>query len=147
MIKLKDLLKEDMIGKIKGNEVYKNPKSIKRMEKDMRGMSDPQGNLYVVNNSFNFVHDDIETWLKKKGHIKFSTSGQGYPWRAAMADMYEKGYIYWQRNGSTNEFRLSESTETDADYIKELLPIIAKYTKKVKSKNSSYKFTLKSRWE
>lgn len=144
MIKLKNLIKEDLIGDINNKyEVYKNPKSIKRMEEDIRGMSFPNGDLIVVNDSMNISHYELTIWLNKNGYkvpFQFFTN-QG------ILDALKNGYIAWQRKGTTNEFWLAESISfKNKKYFErdKVMPYLEKNSKKVKSRNSQYKFVLET---
>jgi len=146
MIKLKKLIKEELLGNLGSIEVYKNPKSIKRMAPALRGLSDPQGNLYVMDDQYFAIHMDLERWLKNKGHTKDkSADWDTRNWPKAFGDMIKKGYIYWQRKGDSNTFYLSESTYPDVDWFKEmqLMKYLKKSVKKVQQKNPQYKFILK----
>ena len=141
MIKLITLLKEDLLGKIqKKYEVYKNPKSIKRMKPFLRGISFPSGDLFVVDDAFNTIHNDLEIWLNSNGY-KVNVNKKNVD----LVNNIKLGYIPWQRKGNSNEFYLSESI--DFFHVKyfnkdELMPYLEKYTKKVKQKNSKYNFVL-----
>ena len=146
MIKLKQLLKEELLGDFDGIEVYKNPKSISRMAKELRGMSDPQGNLYVVDDAWKIIHSKLELWLKKKGYIKDVMDNWLSPhWPDAMEKMIKKGYIYWQRKGSTDNFYLGESIYPKVDWFidKNLMSFLKKSVKNVRQKNLQYKFVLR----
>lgn len=143
MIKLKSLLKEDLLGELNGYEVYKNPKSITRMEDDIRGISFPDGDLFVVNDARHILHHELSGWLIRNGYrvpvnINFN---QG------ILDGVKTGYVTWQRRSSSNEFWLGESISfKNKKYFnkKELIPYLEKWVKKVKSKNSQYKFVLET---
>jgi hypothetical protein len=147
MISLRKLLlKEDLVGEMpNGVEVYKNPKSIKRMKKDLRGISTPKGDLFVADDNSKIIHSHFANWLDKNGNL-----GERYSVmlgsKAGILFAIEDGYIPWQRKGSSDSFYLSESIDFDDTKSfneKELMPYLEKYTKKVKSKNPKYKFVLK----
>lgn len=144
MIKLIDLLKEELVGEFDGIEVYKNPKSIKRMESDIRAISDPKGNLYVMNDAWRKIHSNLEWWLRKKGYVNINTDVQD--WKSAYKMMIKNGYVHWTRKGNTDSFYLSESTTTNSDWFnkKELMPYLKKSMNKVKSKNPKFKFVLET---
>ena len=145
MIKLKNLLNEELLGEHPyGYEIFRNPKSIKRMKSELRAMSYPNGDLYVVNDSSHITHTHFAEWLIKNGY-KMPTNTNRF---SGMMDGIKKGYIPWQRKGLTNEFWLSESIQFQfGDYpADEMMPFIVKYTNKIKRKNSQYKFILKSIW-
>ena len=137
--KLKDLINEELFGEFGGYEVYKNPKSIKRMSKDLRGISLPNGDLYVVD-TYNIIHVDIHKYLRKKG-IKLPSMHTSYD----LAQVIQKGYINWQRDKLTDTFYLSESSPSRLD--SETSKMFKKYVKKVKQKNLSYKFIEQSIWD
>ena len=65
MIKLKTLLNEELLGEYLGYEIFKNPKSIKRMDADLRGISFPNGDLFVIDDGRNVVHSQLSDWLKR----------------------------------------------------------------------------------
>jgi len=143
MIKLKDLINEELVGEMPngmvGIEVYKNPKSIKRMVSELRAISFPSGDLFVIDDSKNVLHTKFAEWLNKNKYKNV------YVWGV---DKFKKGYIHWQRKGGSNDFWLSESTALfDEEERKEIVPYLEKYVKKVKSKNPQYKFILKSIWD
>jgi len=115
MIKLKKLIKEDLIGQIFDEfDVYKNPKSIRRMEPGLRGMSMPNGDLYVVDDAWKTLHLHLSQWLD----IPLDS---------------RKGYIAWERYQDTDTFMLGLSN----------VDVPEKYVKKVERKNPKYKFVMK----
>jgi len=140
MIKLKNLLKEDLIGRIRGYEVFKNPISISRMEDNLRAISDPDGNLFVIDSN-DVMHNDIAAFLQKKGYKipeSYGTDG--------LAKITERGYISWARKGNSKDFYLGESYVLgmypfDAH---EVISAIKKYAKKTNAKNPQYNFIVKS---
>jgi hypothetical protein len=102
--KLKKLIREELIGFISTTNVWKNPKidnikfdiynqpkSIKRMEPDIRGIIREDGELFVVNDSRNIIHENLRTYLHNKGLIKYF------------------GNVFVMRDDNTNNFYLSES--------------------------------------
>ena len=141
MISLRKLLNEELVGEVNGNEVYKNPKSIKRMKPELRGISFPNGDLYVVDDARNIIHSEFFEWLGKKGH-KVPSNMWSKP---GVVEAIKKGYIPWQRKGSSESFYLSESTDFDDDFFDEaeLMTYLKKYSAKVKQKNPKYKYVLK----
>ena len=145
MIKLKDLINEEFIGELDGIEVFKNPKSIKRMKGDLRGKSFPNGDLFVVDDAWDILHWKLSQWLNRNGY-KNLTGGT----KDSLVKGIKQGFIEWQRKGKTNDFYLSESTDfDDVEWFNknELMPYLKKYSKKVKQKNSQYNFKLKSIYE
>ncbi len=88
------------------------------------------------------IHTWLANWLNKNSYK--IVDGGSIP---DLIGNIEAGYIYWQRKGKTNEFWLSESINfKDERWFdkKELMPVLEKYSKKVKQKNSQYKFVLKT---
>jgi hypothetical protein len=142
MIKLKDLLKEEFIGMYDSYEVFKNPKSIKRMKPELRGISFPTGDLFVIDDAMNSIHVHFGRWLNQHGYkINIDMTIKN------LFGNIKKGYIDWQRKDSADYFYLSESTTfKDDEEENEYMPYLIKYSKKVKSKNPKYNFILKSIW-
>jgi len=70
--------------------VYLNPVSLKNFEKDVRAVSDLQGNLYVAQLDGNFVHAGFNNVIK--GDANNNTK-----------------FITWVRLGNTNRFAYSDS--------------------------------------
>ena len=134
------VLNEELLGQYDNKyDVYKNPKSIKRMDPDMRGISDPKGNLYVVDDGGRvLIHRHIFDWLKQNKQIRSSLS------------VYDAGEDFevmnWQRVGSSNTFKLAESyTKHDVLNIQKD-PEAAALHNAVTKKNSKYTFKLESIW-
>lgn len=141
MIKLRHLIKEDFLGTTqKGYEIYKNPKSVKRMDDDIKGVSVPSGDFYVVD-YYNMIHADIEKYLKPFG-VKIPS--EIFFYMDKIAKGMKKGYIGWIRDGSTNKFYLSESVNVvmqDGGYDwNEYKKIIKQHITKIKAKNPGLKF-------
>lgn len=147
VVKLKDLVNEELIGQydynhFKSFDIYKNPKSIKRMEPELRGVSFPNGDLFVIDDAHHILHNKLRDALNAHGY----RCPDSYTKKDVVINI-KKGYIDWQRKGKTNEFYLSESTDfNDTEWFDrdELMPYLEKYVKKVKSRNSQYKFILES---
>lgn len=139
MIKLKDLLKEEYIGdfvEYSGRyQIFINPKSIKRMESELRGLSLPNGDLIVIDNSMDVTHQMLAKWLNKNGY--------NLPMPVWKENAISKGYFTWQRHGSSNKFYLGESA--NESYIKRNLDVLKIYIENVRLKNKQYKFILKRR--
>lgn len=89
---VKESINENLMGTFIGpyeNEridVYKNPRTLVRLQKWVRGCSDMEGNLYVAD-SQNVMHNDIAEFLRKHKKINL---------------------IDWQRFGNSNTFYLAE---------------------------------------
>jgi len=141
MIKLLDILNEEFLKSIIAPGLYdigmyKNPKTITRMEPYIRGISDPKGNLFVVDDSHNLIHRDMYNLLIDDNLIK--NYGKDF-----YLIMHGGLLIAWQRVKSTNTFKLSESyysydigeLSQDKDFMNDV--------DKVRKKNSQYKFELK----
>jgi len=112
-------------------DVYKNPRSMKRMGESLRAISDKEGNLYVVDdNATKFIHYQIADWLKIHGYI--NTSGHL---------KYDcKNFLYWERLHGTNTFHLS-GTYSKIDLRKpQIRENYEKLARKVKQKNPQYSF-------
>jgi|AntAceMinimDraft_16_1070373.scaffolds.fasta_scaffold36280_4 hypothetical protein len=136
-------INEDLLGVISnpwysnGNrsirkfEVFKNPRSIKRMGESLRAISDKEGNLYVVDDNGEWlIHGRIRDWLEDKKFIKPCTM-----------NIAEDG-VRWQRLDDTDDFYLAESY-SEMDVMNYKL-IFKKLTEKVKQKNPQYNFILQS---
>lgn len=148
MIKLHDiynsiLLKEEHLGyangiginKFKEYGVYKNPTTISNMAPFLRGISDKDGNLYIIDDGKNTIHSTLYKFLVLEGHMK-SYAGDWF--RVKLTDL-----IPWQRNSNKNELVIGESVNDDevTDVIKKSCsPMI----KRLKQKNPKIKFILKS---
>ncbi len=143
MIKLKSLISEEYIGDLKNNEVFKDPKSIKRMAPELRGYSHPNGDFYVIDDAYQVTHSMFAKWLNQNLD-GFNTPDNGS--NTGLVKAIKKGYITWQRDGSTNTFKLAESINWgDPEYYKknDLIPFLSQYAKIVRRKNPQYKFVLK----
>jgi len=103
-LKLKEKIKEELLGYINNSnkwnnpaighmkyDVYQQPKSIKRMENNIRGIIRNDGELFVVNDSKNIIHENLRMFLHNKGLIEYYNN------------------VFIMRDGSTNNFYLSES--------------------------------------
>jgi hypothetical protein len=55
--RIKEIIIEELLSIAGGVELYKNPKSIKRMGK-VRAISDKYGNLYVID-AYSAIHGEI----------------------------------------------------------------------------------------
>lgn len=134
MIKLKTLLQEKYLGDYKGEyQVFENPKSIKRMDDELRAISLPNGNLLVIDDGRSVTHHMLALWLNDNGY--------NIPLPIWKDKTIVKGYIPWQRRGLSNDFYLGESIYKAV--VDEIMPYLKKYSKKVKQKNSQYNFILK----
>lgn len=112
-------------------DVYKNPKSMKRMKDSIRGILDKEGNLYVINDNYNVIHNIFAEWLNLNG----------YP---VAKNTYENLHstVPLQRFGNSDNFYLSESVK--ADEIEENLENIVIILRKAKQKNPQYNYIVKN---
>lgn len=112
-------------------EVYKNPKSIKNMKSDIRGIIDNSGNLYVINDNYYVIHNVFAEWL----------NNLGYP--VATNTYYNlDNTIPVQRLDNSNDFYISESiyfSEIDENFEN-----IERIFIKAKKKNPKYNFIIQS---
>jgi len=139
MIKLKDLLKEELIAKVRGFEVFKNPKTISRMDANLRAISNPDGDLFVIESN-DVIHSDLAKAVSAKGY-KIPT----YLSSEELVELTERGYIYWVRKGNSGDFYLGESYTFGYPFDDpEFKPAVKKYARKTKSKNPQYNFIAKS---
>ena len=135
---IRSILSEELIGlytlKKHPNkpilDIYKNPKSIKKMESWMRGISDKNGDLFVLDDGGKYViHNQFSTWLNQRG----------YPVPAGDHVWYDQDNVLcWMRLDNTNKFYLSETyQEGDIEYIQENS---IELVEKVRQKNPSFIF-------
>lgn len=116
---VREHLNEELIGKYRANygsgnvEIYKNPKSIKRMGPWARALHDQDGNFYIASvenetqETIATTHTDMVKWLNTNGeNVKLE-------WNQVTGG-YENG-IGWQRHKNTNNFYLSESYEKNME--------------------------------
>lgn len=140
---LEILLQEDFLGNFQwgGSKyewgVYQNPKSIKKFAPECRAISDPKGNLYVVDDGWNVTHSLLAQWLDYNGYSISQRFESEESW-------LKRGYIAWHRVLKTDIFYLGESYEKWE--IEDNFELLTKYVKKIKSKNSRYTFELRKIW-
>lgn len=111
-------------------EVYKNPKSIKRMESDIRAVAYKNGDLYIVDDSYDLLHKDIVQYLEK------NTKEPIFYTRTA----YIEHQVHLRRFKDTNYFYLGEGyivldVEVEYEFFTEIL-------QKCKKKNPRYNFIM-----
>ncbi len=101
--------KGNIFQKLQYGSIYKNPRTLRGFDAEVRAIALPNGDLYVANQDGDFIHADMELSLEKKiGRLD--------------------DYIEFHRVGDTNEFGASDTlifkmTEYDLDpeeYIKAL---------------------------
>lgn len=85
-----------LVGVIDNANIYMNPTSLENFEKDVRALSDVDGNLYVAQLDGDFIHGTIFNLLKAKGLLKPEENDSDY---------YQT--ISWIRMGGSNTFRKS----------------------------------------
>ena len=98
------------------------------MAKDLRGISFPNGDLYVVDDAMNITHHDLAKWLKLG--VSFEDAND-------IVRGLKRGYVAWTREGNTNKFWLGD-TNNDVPYSEYVY--IDKFGKKTQQTNSQYKF-------
>lgn len=131
-------LTEEYIGDMSVNdksfEVFKNPKSIKRLDNNIRAIVDNDGNLYVIDDNWTVLHNMFAGWLRSKG----------YP--VADNTYYNlDNTVPLQRYNDTNRFYLSESIKQDE--IDENIDSVKRILSLAKQKNPTITFVLKSIWD
>lgn len=97
---------EDIIGHATGNSnkpitLYKNPKSIDRFEKWVKGILDDEGNLYIEDVKGDWLHTDMAIRLKQLSAIHFH--GNFFNNKDNFLSIY--------RIDNTNNFGLSNSNK------------------------------------
>jgi len=101
-------------SKGKDYDVYKNPPSIKNMSSSVRGVTTPDGDLYVVDSyglrdgkPLDVIHGDIFDYLKINLGILSQHVGD-----FGKYDLFD-GFLGWQRYEKTNKMYLSEGTDEE----------------------------------
>lgn len=120
-------------------EIYINPKSIKRMEPWLRGISDTEGNLWVTDIA-DTTHSEILGQLFKIGQTEsdnYSPITEVSNWGTNHYDDDKWLYCGWQREGDSNTFKIAESISFDIDQYRE---IFDEFASAVKQKNPQYDF-------
>ena len=92
------------VGDIKSKAVIKNPGSMKNFPPGARGVITKEGDLYMVPDAENIIHQQILDELKKKGIIK----GEVRAWEDP-ADLDKFGFLTIQRVWNTNSIAVGES--------------------------------------
>jgi len=126
-------INEEFVTRIKlfnwDYDVYKNPKTLAKLKSDIRGISTPEGDLYVVDTT-EIIHSMFSFKMKEKG---FNFPEEVY---------YNKNYITWVRYDNTNNFYLGESYEIN-DKKNEIEELNKQSIENVKNKNPQFTFILK----
>ena len=110
-------------------DVYKNPQTLAKLKSNIRAISTPEGDLYVVD-STEIIHSMFGSKMKEKG---FNFPENIY---------YNFDYIAWTRYEKTNDFFLGESYEVYDDK-NEIEQLNKQSIENVKNKNPQYNFILK----
>jgi len=116
--KWKQSLNEEIIGKLKGYDIYKNPPYINRFDKGTRALLTQSGDLYVIDDNYNTIHYDIYNELIKLGEL----------------DKSEKLYIdtiAWQKSNRGQIHPLTSSDKRNL-YLADSYDIYDKEEHKVK---------------
>ena len=100
--------------------IYKNPQSLQNFEKDVRAVSDREGNLYVAQVDGNFVHAGFNNVLR--GNANNS-----------------KDFMTWMRLGNTNRFAYSDSFMAYAQQIQNQEDIVQRL-KVLEAKHPEFEF-------
>lgn len=129
-------LNEELVSSIswvgKDFEIYKNPKTVKRMDYWARALSTDNGDFYVITfkpeqitsnyDDIVITHTELADWLRDNvnSNIKWTKFGNqsGYG--------YYPGAIAWQRYNNSDKWYISESTsyewiQDNMEYIKECI--------------------------
>jgi hypothetical protein len=117
-------------------EAFKNPKSIKNMKPDIRGVIDSKTGDFYVANAVNFLHAALNFWLNNKLGFNYATD---------FNLIYQNPFkiVPVQRDDSTNVFKLGElyTSAFDADEMEKLMPQIQKVLDMAKAKNPEIEFS------
>ena len=112
-------------------QVFKNPKSIKKLKSNVRGIITENGDLYVIDDDYNIIHNQFATWL----------NDQGYP---IPKDVYNhlNEIVPVQRYENSNKFYLSESISSEEiDKFKEKFQ---QTFERAKKKNPTINFVMEN---
>ena len=92
------------VAEIQGKPIVKNPGNLKNFPPGARGVITKDGDLYMVADAFDFIHQNILDALKKKGIIK----GEIRAWEDPN-DVNNFGFLTVQRVWNTNNIAVGES--------------------------------------
>ena len=112
----------EFAGKAEGFDVYKNPKSLKDFDANVRAISDKNGDLYVAQLNGFYFHGDIGQGV-----------GLGNPYN-------ERKHVTWHRAGDTDTFGVSISYMDALNYHDEYYDIVTELFEAVRKKNPNFKF-------
>lgn len=135
-----DKINEDFLGffRVHGQmiETYKNPKSIKRFDDNVRGILDEDGNLYVIDKDEEIIHSEIAEKISSNFGVGliggFNTYDPKIKYKQILVTRYK----------NTNKFYLSDSYNTDE--VEKNIKKIEKGFEKAKKKNPKFEFFAKS---
>lgn len=119
---------EQPFGYVKGSAVYKNPKSLKNFDNNVRAIADADGNLYVALLDLYFAHGIMGV------SIGIANNTQ------SIYNNYDK-YLLLHRYENTNKFGFSDTTaEIFINGNEEELFLIKDTLERTKLKNPQYDF-------
>ena len=135
---VQNLFEEELKYKIRsdnGNffDVYKNPPSIKNMSAEIRGITTPNYDLYIVDDTTQYkeiLHDDLMEYL-----IRY----EGIP-STAWYDGSVNGYYGWIKMANTNTLHPSMTLRLNSDMDKKFLE---QYVKQLNEKHHYLNFLIK----
>jgi tRNA nucleotidyltransferase/poly(A) polymerase len=117
-------------------EVFKNPKTVKNLKPDIRGVIDSTTGDFYVANARNFMHATLNQWLNDKFGLNFATD---------FYDIYQNPFkiVPVQRDENTNVFKLGElfSDTYDTEEMEKIMPQIQKVFEMAKVKNPTVEFS------
>jgi hypothetical protein len=128
-------LNEELLGTTNNDiEIYKNPKTLKKLEGWERAISDEDGNLYLAEESI-FIHTKLLKYLQDNNIIKTNAR-----WHSSLG-VYVN-CIAWQRKNKTNDFYLSESYDDTFMKSEKIFNDIVDLKDLVEITNPQFKFHL-----
>lgn len=134
-----DALYEEFLGYLTPSKtigIYKNPKNIKRMETCSRAISDKNGNLFVIDDGFIYIHQTFLEWLKDNTNYLKGVKLNDRDYVEAA-----KKLILWQRYDLENIFLLSQTYVFDRYKLKNR----EIWLENVKKKNPNFEFLTMTR--
>jgi len=133
-----NMLTEEHLGTFWGKEgmemeVYRNPNTIKYLLPDIRGIVTENGDLYVIDNGMDVIHNELSKWL----------NNNGYPLPNDVYRGFESGVIVTvQRYENTNKFYLGETIHPNV--IKRHHDRFESMLKLAKEKNPTITFVMEN---
>jgi len=118
------------IIKIKGINVFKNPKDLSNFDSNVRALGTIGGDIYIIEKDFYILHGDLGDELNKKGFISLNRNriGQIY-------DELDK-FVLLHRVKNTNLFGLSD---TNYNYDMNNSKKVDKIIENINNKNKNIK--------